>query len=306
VTTNVPQLSMGMVSQATGIPADTIRTWERRYCVVTPTRDTRGRRLYSAAQVERLRTIAALAERGDRVADIADLSQEILGRRLAMSLRPTEQVHVGEIAVCLVHPTWSGTLDGPVSAGTVRVVQTTRDAEAVTATTVPVQVLVADLDLLGNEPVAALRKLRKKLSPEKVVITYHFASRGTLEPLEADRTIKGSRPPLEVRELLGGLATPRLVDSPSDVAPRVFSDSQLEQLLNIRSRIQCECPNHLAGLVIAMQAFERYSEGCESEGEQNTGLHAGLTVESGAIRGRLEAMLIQVCEDDGIDWKRLG
>lgn len=66
-------LSIGAVSLATGIPADTLRTWERRYGFPTPLRTPSGHRLYAADTVERLQLITAALQRGHRVSQLAGL-----------------------------------------------------------------------------------------------------------------------------------------------------------------------------------------------------------------------------------------
>jgi DNA-binding transcriptional MerR regulator len=48
----------------TGIPADTLRMWERRYGVVTPTRTQGGYRLYDDAAIARLTAMHALVAAG--------------------------------------------------------------------------------------------------------------------------------------------------------------------------------------------------------------------------------------------------
>jgi len=48
----------------TGIPADTLRMWERRYGVVAPTRSAAGYRLYDDAAIARLSAMHALVEAG--------------------------------------------------------------------------------------------------------------------------------------------------------------------------------------------------------------------------------------------------
>jgi MerR family transcriptional regulator, light-induced transcriptional regulator len=52
------------VARMTGIPADTVRMWERRYGVVTPTRSEGGYRLYDEASVRRLAAMHALVTAG--------------------------------------------------------------------------------------------------------------------------------------------------------------------------------------------------------------------------------------------------
>jgi methanogenic corrinoid protein MtbC1 len=51
-------------AELTGIPADTLRMWERRYGVVTPVRSEGGYRLYDDAAIARLNAMQALVEAG--------------------------------------------------------------------------------------------------------------------------------------------------------------------------------------------------------------------------------------------------
>ena len=51
-------------AELTGIPADTLRMWERRYAVVTPQRSASGYRLYDDAALRRLETMHTLVDSG--------------------------------------------------------------------------------------------------------------------------------------------------------------------------------------------------------------------------------------------------
>src|SRR3954470_12104334 len=46
-----------VVTRRTGLSADVIRAWEKRHGVVAPVRTATGRRLYSDADIERLRLL---------------------------------------------------------------------------------------------------------------------------------------------------------------------------------------------------------------------------------------------------------
>src|SRR5512135_1346708 len=79
------------VARLTGLSLDTIRAWERRYAAVTPDRGARGR-VYTEAQVQRLRTLAALVEQGHPIGDVANLPDARLEALLRGTLdaeRPT-------------------------------------------------------------------------------------------------------------------------------------------------------------------------------------------------------------------------
>jgi DNA-binding transcriptional MerR regulator/methylmalonyl-CoA mutase cobalamin-binding subunit len=52
------------VSALTGINPVTLRAWERRYGLIEPKRTTKGHRLYSSSDIERIREILRLVEEG--------------------------------------------------------------------------------------------------------------------------------------------------------------------------------------------------------------------------------------------------
>lgn len=72
------QLSIAAVERDTGLAKDTLRVWERRYGFPAPARNAGGERLYPLAQVERLRLIKRLMDRGMRPGKLAGLSDEDL------------------------------------------------------------------------------------------------------------------------------------------------------------------------------------------------------------------------------------
>lgn len=69
------------VSKLTGVGIDTLRAWERRHAAVTPQRDDRGR-LYTDADIERLRLLRDAVGRGHSIGQIAGLGEAEL-RHLA-------------------------------------------------------------------------------------------------------------------------------------------------------------------------------------------------------------------------------
>lgn len=66
------------VVRMTGVGAATLRAWERRYGLVEPSRSESGQRLYSPADVERIRRIVTMVDNGispSRVADALALQE---------------------------------------------------------------------------------------------------------------------------------------------------------------------------------------------------------------------------------------
>lgn len=65
-----------VVAQRTGLSADVIRMWERRYQAVTPMRVESARRMYSDRDIERLRLLKRAVNSGFRISDVARLADE--------------------------------------------------------------------------------------------------------------------------------------------------------------------------------------------------------------------------------------
>lgn len=71
---------MRVTALRTGLTPHVLRAWERRYHVVSPTRTEGGQRLYSDLDVQRLRLIRGLAQRGHSLARLGTASLEELER----------------------------------------------------------------------------------------------------------------------------------------------------------------------------------------------------------------------------------
>lgn len=78
-----PQLSIGALSRATGIPVETLRTWEQRYGFPVPSRRPSGHRVYPGTVVSRLRRISEAIARGHRAGQVVSASESALSALLA-------------------------------------------------------------------------------------------------------------------------------------------------------------------------------------------------------------------------------
>ncbi len=79
-----------VVARLTGIPIDTLRAWERRYGAVEPSRDDRGR-LYDDVDLQKLKLLRRLVERGHAIGRIANLGEPELGKLLEAGLEPSDR-----------------------------------------------------------------------------------------------------------------------------------------------------------------------------------------------------------------------
>jgi len=92
------RLSIGALSRATGIPVETLRTWESRYGFPVPERRTSGHRVYALATVPRLRRIAEALARGHRARQVVPASEADLQQLLNADAVPAPAAPVASAA----------------------------------------------------------------------------------------------------------------------------------------------------------------------------------------------------------------
>lgn len=90
-------LPLRTVSRMTGLSADVIRAWERRYGVVAPLRGPRGARLYSAADVTQLRLLRQAVATGRAIGDIAGMSRGALEQLVGASVATPVSLPAGAV-----------------------------------------------------------------------------------------------------------------------------------------------------------------------------------------------------------------
>jgi DNA-binding transcriptional MerR regulator/methylmalonyl-CoA mutase cobalamin-binding subunit len=93
------------VSRLTGIGIDTLRAWERRHGAVTPSRDDRGR-MYTDADIARLRLLRGAVEHGHSIGRLAGLTDAELrrlaataGANAALAVVPTQRTPLDTAAL---------------------------------------------------------------------------------------------------------------------------------------------------------------------------------------------------------------
>lgn len=183
-----------------------------------------------------------------------------------------------------------------------------------------IQALVVELELLGDDPKACLARLEADCNPELTLVVHSFAKWSLLESLRgakrqllrapvSPRALKSSMVGLIVRRLTGADSKPanKPVDVLTNPAPiRQYNPVQLMHLQQIRSVVDCECPNQVADLVLALNAFEDYSAQCKNRNPQDAQMHSMLARATGHARATMEKALAELCEFEQIDVSDLG
>ncbi|MBW2531544.1 MAG: MerR family transcriptional regulator [Deltaproteobacteria bacterium] len=92
-----PLLSIGALAKATGIPVDTLRTWERRYGFPEVRRLPSGHRRFTDEAVERLQLVRAAMALGYRASEAVPAGIEELRRRVSRVSEPSPGDHDGDL-----------------------------------------------------------------------------------------------------------------------------------------------------------------------------------------------------------------
>lgn len=90
-------INISAVERDTGLTKDTLRMWERRYDFPKPLRDQNGERAYPPDQVDKLRLVKRLMDRGHRPGKIVGLSAaelERLGAEPSNETVPRQDIEV--------------------------------------------------------------------------------------------------------------------------------------------------------------------------------------------------------------------
>ncbi len=330
VVTESARYRIGTVAQLTGLSADAIRAWERRYQTVAPVRTEGGTRLYSESDVTRLQLMKALTECGDSIGSIAALETDALRERLAKLASGNsngedrtvlDANREGPVRVAMLDahlPAQLGANAADVAQLDIVTVAETAAELIEAAAQKPCDALVLNLGLLGSDPIATFDACVRASGARSAVVIYEFARRRHLARL-ADRGARLLKGPVSAGLLCRSVldqhvireATHRwnaeaelgpvpVLDSGEPVPERRFSDAELARLRELQASVECECPSHLADVVSNLAAFERYSRDCHSQSEEDADLHALLYRGTAQARALIEQLLVRVCRHDGI------
>jgi DNA-binding transcriptional MerR regulator len=304
----------GVAARLAGLPVETLRVWERRYGVSTPQRSARGQRLYSSAQVRRLSLIKQLVDQGHPIGAMAHLPLEQL-QHLAEPLEAdtgaSGPIRVAVVGAGLARQLTAGrrelvTLDVRQSCA--------RLEEAPTALRgVDADVLLIELSELDDAALPLVAAARLASGTQAVVVLYRFCASATIRHLRALGCLV-ARAPSDMAEvaLLCQVAFPArraqvaapprapLAPHAGAVAPRRLDDQALAALAAASNSVMCECPRHLAEILLMIGSFERYSTQCESRNPGDAALHQELGQVAGQARTLLEQALERLARAEGL------
>ena len=324
---------IGAVARMLHMPVSTLRVWEQRYGLTQARLSPSGQRLYAADDVQRLALIKQLTERGHAIGslaqlDMAQLQDVATAHAGAQALARADQ---GPFAadpsaqlpwrVAVIGPTLGARLQRPALLRRLgRPLQMAGPFESVAQAARAVK--GADLDaLLLHEPqlhagwLGAVEAAAPSLAAVPKAVLYGFAADAVCESLASVGIglLREPQPDAVLAQWLQHLACaqPRQAVMPrpeADVAPvapttpppRRWDDAALIDFAGRSSAVACECPRHVAELLVQLSHFERYSAECENRNTADAALHAYLHRVAAGARASFESALERVALEEGM------
>ena len=285
---SMQQLSIGAVAKLTDIPAHTLRKWETRHGIATPMRSPTGRRVYTAEQVEMLRLIKLLVDRRHALAQLGQLTLPELEELADLHAPdPPQARRLGLIGPNVCH----------LLLANDRVVERYDDDPGEWANSGNrCDTVVIETPALSEA--ACERLLQLGASGMRIIVVYQFASRKQLHRL-VSADIICTQAPLQDTDLLN-LLDDNGSTTTQHTTPARFTTQELARIAALTPSLECECPNHIAQLLMDIAAFEHYSEQCVDTDPEEKALHEQLSAISAQARRLFEDALIAVTRADGL------
>lgn len=240
---------IGEAATLTGLSAHALRQWHRRYNIGPSFNSGGGQRRYSDQDIERIQRIDRLRQQGFSLATLAEWPMASLRQHTE---RDQRRLVIG----------WYGR---HYSAFAAQIPQ----ADFVRSATLEKRPPGADLwviecPTLTDDLLVELPATQETPS----ILWFDYANRRQLTHLErlGYECYKGSPTTRWFLDRLGK-------QTPGSGG---FSLEELSQLMNIKPSLNCECPNHLAGILHELTQFAQYSLECSISDDKDAELHQNI------------------------------
>jgi DNA-binding transcriptional MerR regulator len=307
-----------------GIPVATLRNWERRYGLTKAATSASGQRLYSQDDVRRLTLLKQLNDLGHAIGQLAALDMGQLqqvaathastlaatqpGVRAAVSRTPQtlRLAVIGEaLSERLRRPPLLKQLGVPVDL--FGPFDSAEQAHAALAQT-PVDAVLVQQPQLHPDWLATFHSAAPALAVTPTAVLYRFGAETVCDGLAGAglRLLREPQPDAVLAQWLRDFATAPAPatgtqqDPSAPLPPRRWSDAALADFARLSSTMACECPRHLAELLVQLSHFEAYSADCQHRHAEDAALHAHLLRVTAGCRARFEAALEHVARQEGL------
>jgi DNA-binding transcriptional MerR regulator len=319
----------GAVARMLRMPVATLRVWERRYGLTQPALSPSGQRLYTAEDVRRLGLIRQLTDRGHAIGVLAPLDMQALlqvaethEQALAGALPPKAADAKGlpsrrSWRLAVIGAALGSRLQRPSLirrlGPSVILLGPFDDMAQAAASLQPddVDALLLQESHLHAQWSSGIAKAAPALATLPKAVLYSFATDPVCDTLSLNgtRLLREPQPDAVLAQWLHGMAAPTvslpggtLNDAMSADEPtaRRWDDAALADFAGRLNTVACECPRHMAELLMQLSHFETYSAECEHRSPADAELHGYLRRVTAGARARFEMALEQVARHEGL------
>ena len=328
-----PTFRSGAVARMAGMPVATLRIWEQRYQAVRPITAASGHRLYLAADVERVTLLRRLTQQGHAIGLLAALGTDQmremaqvpavarpLNRAEASQRVALNAVVVGQGLARRLQRLFARQHWGPALKTLAVFDNLTEAAQAAELSSKPaVDLLLWQSASLQPGAGQELRLAQEAWGANRAAVVYRYSSaagRAELtgsgvallhEPADDDslRQWLANLQRADASTATNATTSELALHAGSDLTgqtirtPR-FDDAALTEFAGLSSAIACECPSHLAQLLLQISNFETYSGDCANRSAADAQLHAYLQRVAGTARMLFETALEHVAVAEGL------
>jgi MerR family transcriptional regulator, light-induced transcriptional regulator len=330
-----PSLRSAAVARMAGIPVATLRIWEQRYQAVQPATTQAKHRLYTPQDVGRVMLLRQLTQQGHSISALAGLDGAKLqqlssavnikpapssARRLASSAKSLMRIAVIGQALAL-------RMQRPLVAQRMRsLARVVASFQSIHEAMQSVAQQPADLiiwyapELQANnaaEMTQQLRAVEKSLEAKHAAVVYRYSGSSVIKAFDQSDVLT-LREPADDEALVSWLEAMSSATLPSfgqalkeppapdfqmlteEPTPRRYDDAALTAIAGLSPTLACECPTHIAELLMQLSSFESYSAGCVNQSPEDAQLHAYLQQVAGQARAMFEAALERVAQHEGL------
>ena len=295
------QYTIGTVARLSGFSPHQLRKWESRLGLLVPDRAANGRRVYSEKQIERLKMLRRLINTGYRIGDLAKMGED---HWYTLDPDSGENADYREIRALISGKMICAVLDAnreDVPNFLKLQLSKNRLNCNVLEVIADVDVLVAELAIISKNEVKILLEAQRR--GVNILIVFRSCDSESLKELIGSGIVcmKAPVPPNTLIQQIKAFAKTRRERSAEAIPQRRFSDAALSRAAAMSETIKCECPQHIASLILDISRFEEYSLSCQNQSPDDQALHAELRLVAAQARYLFEGALKQVAEAEGLE-----
>ena len=309
---------IGAVSKITGINIPTLRSWENKFDIVTPTRVNGTQRGYTKQDLDKLVLIQALIDSGDSISSLRGLSLEQLQSRLLSNDSSKNDSNSSHEKLLELNVITIGTMIPDLEAETAGLpsinVAKKYDLDEFTddeneEIKCDCDLIIFELATLHIKTINWIKDILKYNSINHCIILYRFASSDGMMAANNDKRINTLRQPVSAQDIFLMIKFLTDIEPSNRNSVKVrhdehvpFTDKELWEISVMANPIHCECPKHLSSIISSIKGFEKYSADCEELSESDRILHRELEENAKEARIIMEKSLRKVIKENAISY----